>query len=39
MMLGHAFAPRETRLVAGTFAVFGVADVLNVAYSAAQERA
>jgi Protein of unknown function (DUF1360) len=39
MVLGHAIAPRETRLVAGTFAVFGAADVLNVAYSAVQERA
>ena len=39
MVIGHALAPRETRLVAGTFAVFGLADVLNVAYSAAQDRA
>jgi hypothetical protein len=39
MVIGHALAPRETRLVAGTFAVFGLADVLNLAYSAAQERA
>src|SRR5919206_2667260 len=36
MVIGHALAPRETRLVAGTFAVFGLADVLNLAYSAAQ---
>jgi hypothetical protein len=39
MVIGHALAPRETRLVAGTFAVFGLADVLNLAYSAAQDRA
>src|SRR3954453_6370124 len=39
MVVGHALAPRETRLVAGTFAVFGLADVMNVAYSAAQDRA
>jgi hypothetical protein len=39
MVLGHAVAPRETRLVAGTFAVYGVANVLNLAYSAAQDRA
>ena len=39
MVLGHALAPRETRLVAGTFAVFGLADVLNLGYSAAQQRA
>jgi hypothetical protein len=39
MVIGHALAPRETRLVAGTFAVLGLADVLNVAYSAAQDRA
>jgi hypothetical protein len=39
MVVGHALAPRETRLVAGTFAVFGLADVLNLAYSAAQDRA
>jgi hypothetical protein len=39
LVIGHALAPRETRLVAGTFAVFGLADVLNLAYSAAQERA
>src|SRR4051812_40657350 len=39
MVIGHALAPRETRLVAGTFTVFGLADMLNVAYSAAQDRA
>ena len=39
MVVGHALAPRETRLVAGTFAVFGLADMLNLAYSAAQDRA
>src|SRR3954463_15386415 len=39
MVIGHALAPRETRLVAGAFAVFGLADVLNLAYSAAQDRA
>src|SRR4051794_18625367 len=39
MVIGHALAPRQTRLVAGTFAVFGLADVLNLAYSAAQDRA
>src|SRR3954468_16042305 len=39
MVIGHALAPRETRLVAGTFAVFGIADALNLAYSAAQDRA
>src|SRR3954453_1912492 len=39
LVIGHAFAPRETRLVAGTFTVFGLADVMNVAYSAAQDRA
>src|SRR3954463_15052337 len=39
MVIGHALAPRETRLVAGTLAVFGLADVLNLAYSAAQDRA
>jgi Protein of unknown function (DUF1360) len=38
-VIGHALAPRETRLVAGTFTVFGLADVMNVAYSAAQSRA
>jgi hypothetical protein len=37
--LGHALAPRETRLVAATFAVFGASDVLNLAYPAAQQRA
>ena len=37
-VIGHALAPRETRLVAGTFAVFGLADVMNLAYSAAQDR-
>jgi hypothetical protein len=39
MVLGHALAPRETRLVAATFTVFGLADVINLAYSAAQDRA
>jgi len=39
MVLGHAVAPRETRVVAATFTVFGVANALNVAYSAAQDRA
>jgi hypothetical protein len=39
MALGHAVAPRETRLVAGTFTVYGVSNVLNLAYSAAQDRA
>jgi Protein of unknown function (DUF1360) len=39
MVVGHALAPRETRLVAATFTVFGLADVINVAYSAAQDRA
>jgi hypothetical protein len=39
LVIGHALAPRETRLVAGTFTVFGLADVMNLAYSAAQERA
>src|SRR3954453_1015685 len=39
MVIGHALAPRETRLVAGAFAVFGLADVMNLAYSAAQDRA
>src|SRR4051794_15347318 len=39
LVIGHALAPRETRLVAGTFTVFGLADVMNVAYSAAQDRA
>ena len=39
MVVGHALAPRETRLVAGTFTVFGLADVLNLAYSAAHDRA
>src|SRR4051794_29533212 len=39
MVVGHALAPRETRLVAATFSVFGLADVLNLAYSAAQDRA
>jgi Protein of unknown function (DUF1360) len=39
MVLGHAVAPRETRAVAGTFTVYGVANVLNLAYSAAQNRA
>jgi hypothetical protein len=39
MVLGHAMAPRETRLVAATFTVYGLSDVLNLAYSAAQERA
>jgi len=38
-VVGHALAPRETRLVAGTFAVFGLADAMNLAYSAAQDRA
>ena len=38
-VIGHALAPRETRLVAGTFSVFGLADVMNLAYSAAQDRA
>jgi hypothetical protein len=38
-VVGHALAPRETRLVAGTFTVFGLADVMNLAYSAAQDRA
>jgi hypothetical protein len=37
--LGHAVAPRETRVVAGTFTVYGVANALNLAYSAAQDRA
>jgi hypothetical protein len=37
--LGHALAPRETRLVAASFAIFGASDVLNLAYSAAQQRA
>jgi hypothetical protein len=39
MVLGHAVAPRETRVVAATFTVYGVANALNVAYSAAQDRA
>ena len=39
LVIGHALAPRETRLVASTFTVFGLADVMNLAYSAAQERA
>jgi hypothetical protein len=39
MALGHAVAPRETRLVAGTFTVYGISNVLNLAYSAAQDRA
>jgi hypothetical protein len=39
MVLGHALAPRETRLIAATFTVFGLADVINLAYSAAQHRA
>jgi len=39
MVIGHVLAPRETRLVAATFSVFGLADVMNLAYSAAQERA
>jgi hypothetical protein len=39
MALGHAVAPRETRLVAGTFTVYGILNVLNPAYSAAQDRA
>jgi hypothetical protein len=39
MALGHAVAPRETRVVAGTFTVYGVANALNLAYSAAQDRA
>jgi Protein of unknown function (DUF1360) len=39
MVLGHALAPRETRLVATTFTVFGLADVINLAYSAAHDRA
>src|SRR3954447_19967597 len=38
-VVGHALAPRETRLVAGTFTVFGLADVMSLAYSAAQDRA
>jgi hypothetical protein len=39
LVLGHAVAPRETRVVAGTFAVYGVSNLLNLAYSAAQDRA
>jgi hypothetical protein len=39
MALGHAVAPRETRVVAGTFTVYGISNVLNLAYSAAQDRA
>jgi hypothetical protein len=39
MALGHALAPRETRVVAGTFTVYGISNVLNLAYSAAQDRA
>jgi hypothetical protein len=39
LVLGHAVAPRETRVVAGTFTVYGVSNVLNLAYSAAQDRA
>jgi hypothetical protein len=39
MVLGRAVAPRETQLVASTFAVYGLSDVLNLAYSAAQQRA
>jgi hypothetical protein len=39
MALGHAVAPREARLVAGTFTVYGISNVLNLAYSAAQDRA
>jgi hypothetical protein len=39
MALGHAVAPRETRLVAGTFTVYGISNVLNLAYSGAQDRA
>jgi hypothetical protein len=39
MALGHAVAPRETRVVAGTVTVYGVSTVLNLAYSAAQDRA
>ena len=39
LVIGHALAPRETRLVAATFTVFGLADVMNLAYSAAQDRA
>jgi hypothetical protein len=39
LVLGHTVAPRETRVVAGTFTVYGVANVLNLAYSAAQDRA
>ena len=39
MVLGHALAPRETRMVAATFTVFGLADALSLAYSAAQDRA
>jgi hypothetical protein len=39
MALGHAVALREARLVAGTFTVYGISNVLNLAYSAAQDRA
>lgn len=35
---GAIFAPRSTRLVAGVFATVAVADFLQVAYKAGQER-
>ena len=39
LVLGHAFAPRETRALAATFTVYGLSDALNLAYSAAQQHA
>lgn len=36
--VGLVFAPRATRLIAGTFAVLAGADLLQLAYARAQQE-
>lgn len=38
MVLGYVNRPRTTRMVGGVFAILSVADFLQLAYAAAQER-